>query len=275
MNRARHSKQPLGATLGSLAAKEAGALQAVLASQQDPHALIHDARRHCRKLRSLLALLAALPVPRQVSALDQRLKRLIHGFADLRDAHMAPRTAQRLGHARHVNVTPALIELLERRSDSMLQAALRDDPDWMQRRRQAGHVARAIQVLPWPKITPAMARHALKHSTRRMKKARRRALAQRGSEDFHRWRRRARPLRYQLDLLRKAGQLGGIKKSRMHRYGVRIKRLRPIIDRLGWRQDCQTFLQTLDQLPATAEVLALRQALSSPQRRQAAPPVHV
>lgn len=271
MNRTKHSKQHLGLALGSLAAKETHALQTVLASRQDPQTLIHDARRSCRKLRSLLGFLAALPVTQQVAAIDQHLRQLIHGFADLRDAHMAARTAQRLIDIHSISMTPGLIDLLEQRSATLLEDAMQNDPGWMQRQHQAESIAKAIAALPWQKITPAMAKSALKHSTRRMKKARRRALAERSNEAFHRWRRRTRPLRYQLEFLRNAGRGAGIKKSRLHRYGMRIKRLRPIIDRLGWRQDFQTFLQMLDQLPATAEVIDLRKALartSPPQRRQ-------
>ncbi|MBE1161057.1 CHAD domain-containing protein [Dyella acidiphila] len=271
MNHAKHSRHHLGLALGSLAAKECHALQAVLASSKNPHDLIHEARRCGRKLRSLLT---ALPPSPQVARIDQQLKQLIHGFSPLRDAQIVIRTAQRLASAHNLQITPALGEQLQQRSTALLEDAVKQDPGWMKRQDQAERIGQTINTLPWSSITPAMTKAMLRRSSKRVKKARRKALEQRTNEAFHRSRRRARWLRYQLEFLRKAGHDAGMKKKRIQRYGMRIKRLRSIIDRLGWRQDYQVFLQAIDQLPATDEVVQLRHALartSATRTRRASP----
>jgi CHAD domain-containing protein len=262
MNQARRSDgHHIGSALASLAAKECRSLHESLAQEKDDHRGIHDARRACRRLRCLLPLLADLPVAEQAAAIDKKLRRLVHGLSDLRDAHVAFRTAQRLAST-HASLTPSLIGLLEDHSATLLAAAQEQDSGWKHRRHQAARISEAIHALPWQTITPSATKAALKQSKKRMKKTCRKAREQRTSEASHRWRRRARQLRYQLQLLRKARLMTGMDKSCMQQYEARIKRLGLLTDRLGWRQDVQVFLHALDQLPASAEVTALRAELS-------------
>jgi CHAD domain-containing protein len=250
----------IGSALATLAARESHALLQALGAHQGYHGGIHETRRACRRLRSLLAFVALTPGATQVEALDKSLKKLTRGFSQLRDAHVVIRTAHLLASTQGTGLTPALIELLERQCASQLDAALERDPAWRKRSAKAQGIVSALQALNWQTISPGAARACLKHSVARMKKARRIALEQRTDEAFHRWRRRAREVRYQLESLRKARQLAGMKKK--HQYSNRIKRLGLIIDRLGWRQDFQTFRRALEHLPAHADVLALRQALA-------------
>jgi CHAD domain-containing protein len=263
MKKARRSREPhLGVALGMLASKECHALQQALAAHKDRHGGIHDARRSCRRLRSLLALLARASDDEHIHAADKALRKLTHSFSELRDAHVAIRTAQRLAGPHASLPAPLLIQQLEARSDALLDDALRQDPEWAQRRESAEHLAKSIDALNWKAMTPALTRRSLKHSAKRMKKARRKAQEARTNEAFHRWRRRSRQLRYQLQFLRNARHATGAKKRRIHQHDNRIRQLDLITDRLGWRQDFQVFLQTLDKLPPMAEVTALRAALA-------------
>jgi len=262
-------EQNMGMALGTLASKECRSLQQALARHNDRHGGIHAARRSCRRLRSLLVFIAASSDPQQAAKAGKTLRQLTRSFSGLRDAHVAVRTARRLAAAHVSTLTPALIQQLEERSESLLVSALEQDPDWQERRDKAERISKAIDGLGWQAITPSVAKDVLKHSVRRMKKARRAALEQREDEAFHRWRRRTRQLRYQLEFLRKARRIAGMKKSDTRQYGGRIKQLSLITDRLGWRQDFQVFLQTLDQLHASAEVTALRLALAKTSARTA------
>jgi CHAD domain-containing protein len=252
----------MGAVLGALAAKECHALQQGLAARKGYHSGIHTVRRACRRLRSLLAFLETSRDHPPVVVLNKSLRQLTHSFSDLRDAHVAIRTAQLLAGSHSAMLTPTLIEQLENRSATLLGAALERDPAWRRRCSKAARIAKAVETLDWQAITPSTTRQVLKHSVKRMKKARRIALEQRTDSAFHRWRRRARQVRYQLEFLRKARRMAAMEKGHAQRYGARIRQLGLIIDRLGWRQDFQVFLATLDQLPASDEVSALRQALT-------------
>jgi CHAD domain-containing protein len=252
----------MGSVLGALAARECRVLQQGLAAHKGYHSGIHNVRRACRRLRGLLALLETSPHRRPIVSLDKSLRQLVHSFSDLRDAHVAIRTARLLASSHSATLTPTLIAQLENRSATLLGVALEQDPAWRRRCNKAARIAKALETLDWQAITPSNAKQALKHSVKRMKKARRVALEQRTDTAFHRWRRRARQVRYQLEFLRKARRMAGMKKSQTTRYAARIKQLGLIIDRLGWRQDFQVFLARLDQLPASDEVIALRQALT-------------
>jgi CHAD domain-containing protein len=263
MNKAKHrSRLKIGSALAALATEECRSLQQALTERKELHEGIHDARRSCRRLRSLLSFLAPFGDTQQTEELDQALRQLVHGFADLRDAHMATHTARLLADSHATTLTPAVIDLLQTRARVVLEAALEQDPGWQERRSKAERIAAAVKALKWQNVTPSSAKKVLRHSVKRMKKARRTALEQRTDDAFHRWRRRARQVRYELQTLRKARRMTGIKKSYTHHYGTRIKQLGLITDRLGWRQDFQVFLATLEQLPPSPEVLALREALS-------------
>jgi CHAD domain-containing protein len=258
----RERERNIGLALGALAAKECRLVEQALTRHNDYHRGIHNARRSCRRLRSLLAFHAMSADPQQAVKANKTLRQLTHSFSALRDAHVAIRTARRLMAAHAATLTPELVKQLEERSDALLADALEQDPDWQHRRSNVARVTKVIAALDWQTMTAPSAKDVLTQSVKRMKKARRKAMEQRTDEAFHRWRRRARQLRYQLEFLRKARHVSGAGKSHAVRYDNRVKRLSLIIDRLGWRQDFQVFLQTLEQLPQTAEVTALRAALA-------------
>jgi CHAD domain-containing protein len=258
----RSGRLKIGSALAVLATEEGHSLKQALAERKELQNGIHDARRACRRLRSMLAFFEHSAEAQQAEALDHVLRELVHGFAEVRDAHMADHTARLLADSHAAILTPAVIDLLETRARVLLEAAQEQDPEWRQRRNKVEHVVAAIQALNWHGISAASAKDVLRHNVKRMKKTRRTALEKHTDETFHRWRRRARQVRYQLQALRKARRATDMKKSYTKEYGARIKQLGLITDRLGWRQDFQVFVSTLEQLPPTPEVLTLREALA-------------
>jgi CHAD domain-containing protein len=252
----------IGSALGALAAKECRSLEHALALHKGRHDGIHEARKSSRRLRSLLDFLKPRS-DQQVASLDRTLKQLIDSFSALRDAHVAARTARLLATSHAATLTPSLMDALEHRSAALLNEALENDPNWRRRSAKVRRLTVAIEGLPWQQVTPSLAKKVLKQNVRRMKKARRAALQEHTTPAFHRWRRRARHVRYQLEFLRTARRKVGMKKRRTQQYEARIKRLNLLSDRLGWRQDFQVFLQALDQLPASTDMVALRAALST------------
>lgn len=260
MNKEKPSSSPaLGPALKVLAVREGRTLLRGLGMRKKRQEGIHDARRACRRLRSLLLLLPDQPT----RALDRDLQQLAHGLAPLRDAYIAVRTAKLLATARTDLLTPGVIHALEERCEGIVEDALANDPHWRRRRTEARGIIARLDDLSWQRAPFPVAKKTLKRTKRKMKKAHEDALAQPTAACLHRWRRRTRKLRYQLDGLRKAQGLAGMKK----RYGKRIKHLSAVTDQLGWRQDFRIFMEAIGQLPDSSDVLALRRELKSKSAR--------
>lgn len=261
ISKAKRDNLPtIGSALGTLAARECRRLLRALGMRKQRQEGIHEARKSCRRLRSILPL---LPPGRPIDTADHGLQELARSLGPMRDAYIAARTAKLLATAHARSVTPEVLAALEQRCEQMIDAALKQDPHWRHRRAEAQRITAAIQALPWQDIRPSSARQTLKRSKRRVKKAHKKALALRTPPASHRWRRRARKLRYQFDFVRKARRMAGMKKARTQRYGDQAKHLSTLTDQLGWRQDFQIFLGAVEALPDSAKVLALRRELKS------------
>jgi CHAD domain-containing protein len=249
----------MGPALKVLAVNECRSLERSLAAGKARHERIHEVRKSSRRLRSLLALFTPLQNRRAVT-LDKALRQLVHSFSVLRDAHVAVRTARLMATSQEA-LKPALVGALKRHSATLLGEALESDPGWRRRRVKVRRIVEAVEKLPWQLVSPSVAKSVLKRSAKRMKKARGAALEQRTVIALHRWRRRARHLRYQLEFLRKARRMANMKKKRTQQYANQIKRLASMTDRLGWRQDFQVFMDALGHLPSSADARELREAL--------------
>jgi CHAD domain-containing protein len=250
----------LGSSLHALANKECLALEQALRSRKGRQGGIHDARKASRRLRSLLTFLPAI-AERRAALLDKRLKQLGGSFASLRDAHMAAHTARLLATTHQAALTPSLLDALEGLAKTMLKQALKKDPNWRDRRAKAHRIVTAIARLPWQHIDPDDVREALKRHSRRVRKARQKALTERTASAYHRWRRRARKLRYQLEWVHKVHGALELKQKRAKRYDEQLKDLKLTIDQLGWRQDFAVFRSAVDRLPASTDAVALRESL--------------
>jgi len=261
MNKIKHDNRPsFGAALGTLAERECRKLLRALAMRKQRQEGIHEARKSCRRLRSILPL---LPPEQPTDAVDHGLQALAHGIAPIRDAYIAARTAKLLAKTHATQITPALVHQLEQRCEEILGQTLASDAHLRDRRAHAQRIIAAIHTLAWQDIRPAQARQTLKRSKQRVKKARKKALALQAPAALHRWRRRARKLRYQLEFVRKARRMADMKKARTQAYGAKAKQLSLLTDQLGWRQDVQILLDTIEQLPDPADVHALRRQLPS------------
>jgi CHAD domain-containing protein len=264
---------PSGTTLYVLAHKECLALERALRLRKGRQDGIHNARKSSRRLRSLLTFLPST-VDKRKTALHKSLKQLAGSFSSTRDAHMAARTARLLATTHQAALTPTLLDAFEDRSKAILKQALKKDPDWRAHRAKVRRIVAAIARLPWQQVNAAEVKKAVKRNIRRVKKARKKALEERTAPAYHRWRRRARKLRYQLEWVHNARDAVGIKKKRAKRYDDRLKDLKLTIDQLGWRQDFAVFRKAVDQLPASADAIALRASLqrTSSSLSKASPP---
>lgn len=248
------------AALAALAGRECRGAARALADVKNRNRGIHEARKSLRRLKSLLAL-GAEPFADKLPALNERIGKLATGLSPLRDAHVAVHTAQVLAGPGPSPEWQQAIHALENRRDGRLAAALTKDPRFLKRRHQIRDLGDAIEALPWKSVTRRTIEHALALSERRVARAEKRVRKDGSVANLHRWRRRARRLRMQLDFWRKLLKATG---KSAHKRGAQDKAalhtMSRLSDALGAKQDLRALRATLRTLkaPLTLEPLLER-----------------
>lgn len=250
------SVPPLGESVRRKVRREGQAIQRALASQHDIHVAVHEARKAIRRLRALLAL--AKPHLEDLEVADRALARLGDGLSALRDAHVLVITAKTFAARNGERAwSPAIARLVARR-DALMGQALARDPGFKRRRAVVERAARQLEDLRWDELKPADVRRELKRSVRRTAKAGKRARAHPEPVHLHRWRRRVRRLRMQLQgLARVAPDL--VKEASSTSRGQDAKSLHTLGDRLGDRRDealLRNVLRRMRDLPGRAELIS-------------------
>lgn len=219
----------------NLARDECRAIARALAVRRRIHPAIHDARKAIRRLRALLALVETrLPA---ASAIDRQLERMGDGLSALRDAHVVVEVARH--HALHHRKRWAeSIQRLEARRDVLLERVLARDPGFLRRRALLTRLEARLEFLDWASLRVPDLAEALEKSQLRVENAERRAAHQDLPENLHRWRRRVRRLRFQLDSVAYVAPATLRKLSRKHP-GKDPKALHRLGDQLGARRDEQ------------------------------------
>lgn len=248
-------KPSLAAALANLASREARRAVRSLADTSDHHKGVHEARKSIRRLKSLLDLggdhFAAGREP-----IVRHLSRLATGLSSLRDAHVAVTIARHVAGDTPSPGWTAAIGWLEARRDAMLDEAFRKDPGFARRRQRLTEAGSAIRTLPWDAVTRHDIEQAIARSERRVAKAGAKAFESPGTGNLHRWRRRARRLRMQLDFWRKAlKSTGRSAHHRTHQDKAAQARMSSLSDALGARQDLRSLRSVLRSL-GDAEALA-------------------
>lgn len=231
-----------GPTALAVARREVRCIDRALGSRRDLDASVHSARKAIRRLRSLLGLcrdrLAGL------AGLDRRLKALGAGLAVLRDAHVSIRTAQWMAKRHGDGGWAAAIERLVERRQAIVDKALSKDPGFQRRRARLKAVARQLETCSWQDLSVADIRHAIKSSEKRVAKAGKRATATPDADNLHRWRRRVRRLRMQLQAAAEIAP-GSLASASRPAPRSRAKALHRLSDELGRRQDLEVLMQLL------------------------------
>lgn len=259
---------PLATTLAEAAARECRRTLRALGDTQHRHRGIHEARKSLRRLKSLLRL-GATTFADALPSLEKAIDRMAIGLSPLRDAHVAVETAMSLaclavdtgaepwGHA---------VERLTLRCEGRLAAALTQDPGFARRRGAVRTLSRQVHALAWQAMTAEEIDYALAHSERRVAKARKRMRKSASVANLHRWRRRARRLRMQIELVRKARKAAGLPAPHhADREKTLAQDMAVLSDAIGARQDLRLLreiLRTLaDAETAPALVAATTHAL--------------
>lgn len=242
--------KPAGLILAERSARQVRLAVQALGADRNRHRAVHQARKAIRRLRSLLALGRAA-FGDSFGPIDTRLKRLAHSLSGLRDAHVAAETALALADGDEPHAWREVTLALERRRDAILAQALLKDPAFSARRRRLTRLAVQIAGLPWDQLSQRDLHKALDHAVRRTAKAEATAELTRRPADMHRWRRRARHLRFQLEALESMRAVMEVHPGgHSGRKKLSARRLGKLTEKLGRARDLQILWLALKDVAA-------------------------
>jgi len=247
-----------GESVRKRAVQECRSIIAALSATEDPHGAIHAARKAIRRLRASLGLLQDSAL--ELDDADRRLQRLGDSLSDLRDAHVVVQAAVYLQDAHAAEAWPGIIARLVQRRDRLLQQALQRDPGFDRRVRHVAIVQEQLAKEPWAKLRRSTLRSNLERSQRQAEKAALRAGDDGGADAIHRWRRKVRRLRMQLDVAHALDLHAGKRKAT----GSDAEALHRLSDVLGRQQDLQLLRNLVRAMPAAqGKARALEQIRSA------------
>ncbi len=255
-----------GPTLAIAADRECRRIARALADARHRHHGIHRARKAIRTLRAELGLLKpalARAEREHLRRIDARLKRLCRNLSPLRDAHVAAVTASALRGAASPAERTTLEAALVAARDHATAEALRLDPAFRARRQAIGSIRIEVAGLPWSALDRRTAKRAIRRSRERVARAERKAQRTSTSPLRHRWRRRLRRLRLQLEVL-DATLSAGIGTASTDAPGHHA--LKHQTDRLGHLQDVQLMCRAARRIGPVRDDPRLRAVLAAAMR---------
>ncbi|GMV31651.1 MAG: hypothetical protein AMXMBFR59_37760 [Rhodanobacteraceae bacterium] len=248
----------------------------LLLSRRHPHRAVHALRKAVRRFRSVLALCGdAAPVA--LARIDRRVRRIGKDFSALRDAHVL---VGAVAAVRRRDARPAVWQELEAlavaQRKALLGRALADDPEFRAVRRRVARISTDLARGEIGYVTGAVVARALVDSAARVTRAERKARDSARKTVQHRWRRRVRRLRLQLEGLEAiAGDPQTSVEARVEAQWIladaadrvpSAATLAVLADRLGRQQDLarlRAVVREHDELPDRALMLqALKRQLS-------------
>jgi len=250
-----------GSSLAALARKECKAVAKALANRKDRHRGIHEARKALRRLRSLLALVNDA-VGHESSKIDIALRNQAKRLSALRDSQVAVDMAEKLAVGDEAGEWAIAAQVLAVQRDLLLETELGKDPNFARRIAAMADIAIVLDKLRWKRVTQKSLQQSIKQSHRRVNKSEREAAEQGTPASLHRWRRRVRRLRLQLEAVHALNRLSGvaIQTSEVHK-SKSTKALARLADQLGWRQDIQVLRAALKTFPNADMLANLRKRL--------------
>lgn len=242
------SRSSTGEKLGRIVRHDCEVARQALAAPGSVHGRVHEARKAIRRVRSILALVEERL---DVGSADRALQRVGDSLSRLRDAHATVETLSRVneldGGGRW---EPALVVLREH-AEQVAAIVQGSDPGFARRQRAIAKATEQLAGLPWETVKAVHLREGLDRQEARAERSVARARKTRTPENIHRWRRRARRLRMQLEAVSK------LEDRRLRIPAQQPKKLHRLADQLGWYQDIQGLMQLVQRLPGLADRAAL------------------
>lgn len=243
------SAAALAATLQAYALDQLAAMDAQLRRRgRHLHTGVHEARKAARRFRAVVALAesaAAAGTDEAATAIRRVGKRL----SRLRDAHVASECAAAFrAPASSGDLVRQLRRRLRQQRDALAAEVLQRDPELRRKRRQIRKARQALQAASWHEMSTRQLLQALQRSGERLRRAETDAHDSRSLALRHRWRRRVRRLRMQLQILAEIAQ------DKAWPRGVRAA--------ARW-----VLAEAADTLPGAAELHALGDVLGQQQDR--------
>jgi len=251
----------MGSSLAALARKECKAVAKALANRKDRHRGVHEARKALRRLRSLLALVSDA-VGAETAKIDIALRHQARRLSALRDSQVAVAIAEKLAADDETGEWAIAAQVLAVQRDLLLETELGKDPGFARRIAAMADIVIVLDKLRWKRVTQKSLQRSIKQSHRRVNKSERDAAEQGTPASLHRWRRRVRRLRLQLEAVHTLNRLTGvaIQTSEVHK-SKSTKALAQLADQLGWRQDIQVLRAALKTFPDATMLANLRKRL--------------
>jgi CHAD domain-containing protein len=174
--------------------------------ERDPARAVHEYRKSIRRARAIVRLARPLVSPRRYQHLDDELRQAVLDTSFLRDAEVLAGTVEVL--PRRDDLAAAIDDL---RARLLSQQASATTPEAVREVLARGTSRTALLPMRFARALPARlawddVERALRASYRRVRSARRVAIDTRADEDIHRWRKRTKELRYQLEALEPGDQ---------------------------------------------------------------------
>ncbi|QWT21429.1 CHAD domain-containing protein [Bacillus sp. NP157] len=265
-------KPSIPTALALFASRECRTIARALANTKDRHGGIHAARKGLRRLKSLLRLGADV-FGEPLADIEARIGKLARGLSPLRDAHVAVTLAHGLAGPRPSPAWAAAIRTLENRRDGRLVEALHKDPRFLKRRHEVRDIGDLIEKLPWRSVKRGLLEEVLKAGHRRVERAGKRVRKDAAPASLHRWRRRARRLRMQLQYWRRVLRAAG-KPAPHHakQDKAATRAMAKLSDALGAKQDLRSLRSHLRALrePALTAPLVEQVGVALKQYRKVA-----
>lgn len=197
----------LAATLQAYALDQLATMDAQLRRRgRHLHTGVHEARKAARRFRAVVAL-ADAAVGSGADEAATAVRRVGKRLSRLRDAHVASEAAAAFASP---SAGAEQARLLRRRlrdqRDTLAADVLKRDPELRRKRRQIRKARQALQSSAWGDISTPQLLQALQHSAQRLRRAEGDAHDSRSLALRHRWRRRVRRLRMQLQILAEIAQ---------------------------------------------------------------------
>jgi len=250
-----------GTFLAALARKECKAIAKALGNRKDRHKGIHEARKAIRRLRSLLALVSD-PVGHETAQIDLALKKQAKRLSVLRDAQVVVAVAEKLALDDASGEWAVAAQVLAVQRDLLLETELEKDLGFARRVAAINDIAVVLDKLRWKRVGQKALQLSIKKGHRRVNKSEHAAAEHGTPANLHRWRRRVRRLRMQLDTIHALNELAGVKIQAADTHSNKSsKALAKLADALGWRQDIQILRAALRTFPDATMLANLRRRL--------------